>query len=251
MGALLLLMSVKVLAATDLVRLGRERFAKGDFATAVAAYEKVDNKDRRFLRSRGELAWAYLRLGDRGAALGMTQQLLQNGGVEEQQEALIVRAIIQLKACAYQDVQSTIAEFQERMRPWAKTIQDNLLATGGARLPWYDAAWERARGSEKQRQWRRFWQNRERTLSEAIRRLQFVRVELLAQTQMEQAEGRVVRDVANAEKVATLSDQTTEALLRRRPSDVLIFPRDREVWSDEEFKTRGLYSANCARALKR
>jgi len=93
--------------------------------------------------------------------------------------------------------------------------------------------------SEFNRQWR----NQKALLSEAIRKMRFVKVELLHQMRQAIADQNKGMDVVATTQAAPI--QTSEG-----SSEALVFPLDGVLWPDELFKIQSQVENRCLRALQ-
>ncbi len=89
----------------------------------------------------------------------------------------------------------------------------------------------------EQAEFGRQWRNQRTMLSEAIRKLRFVKIELIHQMRIAEAEARKGMDV--------LAGQQASAL--RSGDRDLVFPLDGVLWPDEFFKIQSLVESRCLR----
>ena len=110
-------------------------------------------------------------------------------------------------------------------------------------------AYERAK-KQVSSEYRRQWRNRERELSEAIRKMEFVKVELLSEL-------RFFAKLNGSASGGTPSAQASEReknegkqLLASASDGAAVFPFDGVVWPDELFKLRSVAAGQCLQALR-
>ena len=92
----------------------------------------------------------------------------------------------------------------------------------------------------EQAEFRRQWKNQKVMLSEAIRKLRFVKIELLHQVRIAEAEARKGMDVI----------PTSQAGAVQAASDQLVFPVDGVLWPDEFFQIQSVVESRCLRTTQ-
>lgn len=121
------------------------------------------------------------------------------------------------------------------------------LPAVGAQVQWENASARvksAAEATKKQlaAEYRRQWRNRERALSEAIRKMQFVKVELLSQlryfSKLHQSPSKAVASEDAKNKERSKTDPLASSGERS-------FPFDGVVWPDELFKLRSFAMGQC------
>lgn len=96
---------------------------------------------------------------------------------------------------------------------------------------------------------RRLWKNRKDTLAEAIRKMQFVKVEYMTQVRelAQQSDQALTVASASADEVKTTS---AHAVSQTKDQDI-VFPTDGVYWPDETFKLRSTAQNECMKRIKK
>lgn len=95
-----------------------------------------------------------------------------------------------------------------------------------------------------QAEYLRQWKNQKMLLAEAIRKMRFVKVELLHQMRQALADQGKGMDV-----ITTMQGAPIQAI-DQQDSQSMVFPLDGVLWPDELFKIQGMVENRCLRALK-
>jgi tetratricopeptide (TPR) repeat protein len=157
------------------------------------------------------------------------------------------------------DLYSTRAVLAEKQRQAEITVLEGLaersiaavLPAVGPQKHWTEALQKSKLNLESARklrvsEYRRQWKNDQAALLEAIRKMQFVKVELLSQVTLAAAEQKDVEGtkVALAAASGTAPDVAAARAQIRNDGD-MVFPFDGVVWPDELFKLRSQSTSRC------
>ncbi len=127
----------------------------------------------------------------------------------------------------------------------ARSLQSSLPSVVGEQAHWKKAGElmaARAEWAKKsvQAEYRRQWKNQKTMLSEAIRKLRFVKIELLHQ----------VRTLSAAKPDAPTRDViSTSQAAPRGAEGQIVFPLDGVLWPDELFRIQGIVEQRCLKGL--
>jgi hypothetical protein len=257
----------------------------GSMSEAIKAYGQVPRDAEIFPTMVEERSWALARAGDydrlRGDLESLSKPIYKNYFGPE---SVVLRSILELKLCHYQNVTKTFDEFNTQFRPWAEKISSAMSAGETPAPPWTDpqlqlneatlarlqAEGQRLKQLEteslsapltavgKQSHWvllersvqdsttvaqkdvqksrARIWQSRGAQLQEAIRKMRFVKVELMSQLSLKLAD----HQEKGVEKVATAK------------AGLQVYPYEAgEVWPDELFRIRALSNSSCPQGAAR
>lgn len=109
------------------IALARIHYAAKHFRAALGYYRLIERNSKRWLDVLFESAWAHLRRGKYGQALGLIHTLnspyFQN---EYYPEVGILQAVSFFERCRFQDVKSIITKYLARYRPLSQSINDFL-----------------------------------------------------------------------------------------------------------------------------
>lgn len=112
------------------LELARQLFAKGDYAAARNAYNKISKASPYWLQAVEEKAWTHFRENDLTASLAQTKTLLApHFASYVGSEPYFLQALAQLKSCNYKEVFETNRLFKEKQKPRLAEIQE-LSKTG-------------------------------------------------------------------------------------------------------------------------
>lgn len=194
----------------------RALYSAGNYAGAAQVYEGIRENHPDFLRSREELAWAYLQSENwvklRGILPDLNSKLVP---LRWRLEGRVLSAMLSLKDCNYQKVKMEIEMFQKEMAPLARTV-DQKAAMASA--PPY-------------------WAALKAEMQEALFKMKFVRMEMRSRLVMLTRE-QVIETPASHDKKETLA------------RGAQVFPVNDDYWSDEVFEKRGEGQSICAAVHK-
>jgi tetratricopeptide (TPR) repeat protein len=127
----------------------------------------------------------------------------------------------------------------------ARSLQSSLPSVVGQQAHWMKAGELMATRTEVakksvQAEYRRQWKNQKTMLSEAIRKLRFVKIELLHQV-------RIL--AATAPAGATTDVVSTSQAAPRAAEGQIVFPLDGVLWPDELFRIQGVVEQRCLKGL--
>jgi hypothetical protein len=202
----------------DFLWLARISFQKQNYKDAALYYEHLSKNDSNYLKTREELAWSYMHLGDwsrlRGLLIHLNTELVP---LPYRLEGRVLAAISALKECQYDEVEVEIKKFQNEIFPLAKNQSLRPL------------------------------------VSEAVTKMQYVRLEFLSQLQMLQKLQKKQDLLASTNRVADIGDEASRAIIQRAEDrNQLVFPvQKNDVWVDELFELRSLSASECDRLQKR
>jgi tetratricopeptide (TPR) repeat protein len=203
-------------AAPNSLGKAREYYKNGDYLKAAETYEKIPLQSSDYLRSREELAWAYLRAGDwtklRGVLAHLNTALVP---LRWRLEGRVMSAMLHLRECQYDQVRKEISMFQAELAPLAKKVDENSKSSPHAA----------------------YWNALREETAEAMLKMKFVRMELRSRLVMLGRE-----QVVDAQNTKGLSDKI--------PSGKQTFPLDEDLWVDEVFQGRGTGRVACAEIHK-
>ena len=129
----------------------------------------------------------------------------------------------------------------------ARSLESSLPSVVGVQAHWQKAAEMMAARSESakkriQAEYRRQWKNQKSMLGEAIRKLRFVKVELLHQ----------VRTLASASPSGGATDAISTSQAAPRAADgQVVFPLDGVLWPDELFRIQGVVEQRCLKGREK
>lgn len=239
---------------------GRVLYQQGAWARAVEVYEKVPKTSPQFIAAREELGWALLQTGDFARARGEAASLT-NAALEFSPESHVLQAVTDIQMCHYDRAAEGLRDFLRAGTPWAKRIEQALqekdvpappdespLATRTARaLAGLEREIALAKGTKLEvtlleklrestaerlrRDRERAWRNHRELFAEAIRKMRFVRLEILGQQQ-----GFLAADVA--------PNEPREATKNPKKYDY-VFPVEGDLWADEFFQVRSRLTTRC------
>ncbi len=197
----------------------RAAYANGDFKGAIAKFEALPQTASQFLRSREELAWAYLRADKMDRLRGLLAHLNSKAvPMRMRLEGRVLSAMLYLRDCQYERSRFEIEAFQAEMSQLAKTVERNQRAS--ASKPYWNAL-----GAE---------------MSEAILKMRFVKMELRSRLIM-------------LDRGQTLA--AAPSPVRKEPIKVAantqVFPMNGEIWQDEIFRARGMGSPYARKFTRR
>ena len=139
------------------IALGRTLYGLHRYAEASAAYEKLPRFSRHWDEALFEGAYADLRNGDPGAALGKLHSLHSPHLRDEfVPESLHLTAVLYLQRCLYPQVRATIAQFDREYLPMRDQLKKVLQADPALSDYWrmVSAADERLPAAARQKLWR-------------------------------------------------------------------------------------------------
>jgi hypothetical protein len=144
--------------------------------------------------------------------------------------------------------EQTLADESRRLSELhARSLQSSLPSVVGQQAHWKRAGEQisaRVEAAKKsvQGEYRRQWKNQKAMLSEAIRKLRFVKIELLHQ----------VRTLSMAQPGAPTTDViSTSQAAPRGAEGQIVFPLDGVLWPDELFRILGVVEQRCLKGLKK
>lgn len=201
----------KLVSYSAQVREARSTYAKGDFAKAVAIYESIPMESAEYLRTREELAWAYLRsenwLKLRGFLAHLNSDLVP---LRWRLEGRVLSAMLHIKNCQYENVKLDIENFQNELQPLAKKV--DLMVNRSPN--------------------RSYWLALKGEVEEAILKMKFVRMEL---------RGRLVM-LTRAQMFDTPDPKEVRDKIAPH---IQTFPVNQDIWADELFAARGEGKSLC------
>jgi hypothetical protein len=194
----------------------REFYKQGEYLKAAEYYEKISINSLDYLRSREELAWAYLRAGEwpklRGVLAHLNTALVP---LRWRLEGRVMSAMLHLRGCQYESVKKELSLFQAEMGPLVKKVSENS---------------ERSPNKA-------YWKALKEETAEALLKMKFVKMELRSRLVM-----------LGREQV--VDAQTTKGLNDKVPSGKQTFPLDEDLWVDEVFQARGDGRVACSEIHK-
>ncbi len=100
-------------------------------------------------------------------------------------------------------------------------------------------------------EYRRQWKNQRTLLSEAIRKMQFVKVELMSQVrELSEIQAAQAQSQVSAVSGATDEIRLTSAAALQGEKDAIGFPFDGVIWPDELFRLRSVAEGVCLKQLQ-
>jgi tetratricopeptide (TPR) repeat protein len=197
-------------------------------------------------------------------------------------EIYLVRSISNLKYCRYTEIGKDFESFIRSNKNWAKKIQRAINKNEFVEKDTYDYYIDQRNlalknrqeekayinkmnkdGSlghlasswlvnledkisttkvQRDREYKRYWKNRELVLDRTILKMRFVKVETMSQVRLANI---------SLSKLATVGgDKVTSRLAAREKSDELRFPYDGVIWKDELFRLRAKTDDYCVRKKK-
>ncbi len=126
-----------------------------------------------------------------------------------------------------------------------KGLSDRSVSAVGIQAHWTESQNQIVHDLESAKktqitEFRRQWKNDKQTLTEAIRKMQFVKVELLSQVAATKDSDQVLLSAASAQKSAPSNPATQFS-----GKDTIVFPFDGVIWPDELFRLRSLSRGRC------
>lgn len=251
------------LLASHYLLVARLLYQAGALEASRGFYEKVPNAAPQFLQARAELGWTLLKLKDEKSLRGELKTLSSPlFGGKFAPDVQVLQAISDIELCYYSRIPGVLASFQSEYLPHGRAIDQALRSAKTPRPASVDEfALQAERAVAKRRaelklarktsrnavpalkssladaksavrkEYRRQWKNQELQLSEAIRKMRFVKIEYMT---------RVRELVANAAPKAV----SVAASFEKKP-DQMIFPFDGVMWPDELFKLQSLAQNQC------
>lgn len=190
----------------------RDAYDRGDYDKAISLYEGIKPEQKEFLRSREELAWAYLMDNRLSSLRGMLPHL--NSGLVPlrwRMEGRVLSSMIYLRDCQYSRVAGELKKFQTEMTGLARQI-DKGVARGK------DADYFQALNAE---------------MKEAILKMKFVKMELRS------------RLVMLSRKTMGELPEGPKQVSEKYASNVQTYPVNGDIWVDEIFLGKGESSSLC------
>jgi hypothetical protein len=258
--------AVKELARHYLT-LGRLLYQAGAFDASEAFYTKVPRGVAEYIPARTERTWALLRLNRvselRGELTSLSHEVFTDRFLPE---VGLVRSVSHLKLCRFDEVVKEFDKYIETHKVWAKRIEEAQKNPTTAKIDMPDErinqytlmlaarVGEQERlekmslpslktaldthvaelGAELLQQKRRFWKNREVVLTEAIRKMKFVRIEALSQLRLAQANPPSIE----ASDIIKRIDSSRE-------KGIQVYPVDAVYWPDELFHLHSAAATRC------
>ena len=242
--------------------LGRLYFQDARLDKAEEAYLKIPLSSPRISTAREELLWVWLRKGDDSRLRGTLATLIAKDLPGRfMPDLFVVRAISNLKLCYLDEARRDILQFAEVSKKWAPMIDAAVTTKPYMRpddgLDWYGSYLESAReerleeqkavlgtayekgniailaqiDAQLQREYARIWHNQDSVLRESIRKMRFVKIELMSQIE-NGVRPRLESDVAQKKKIEAAEKVSSES------KDRWSFPYDGVRWSDEQYLAR-------------
>lgn len=206
------LFSAGVWASPKKLNTARKLYKEGKYLAAAAAYEDIDLEAKEYLRSREELAWAYLRAGDwsklRGVLTHLNSDLVP---LRWRLEGRVMSAMLALRECQYDTVKTEIGKFQSEIAPILRKV--SRLSEKSPNAP--------------------YWRNLQAEIGESILKMKFVKMELRSRLVM------LTRD-------QVIEGQSTRGSIDAIPATAQTFPLNGDLWADEIFKAQGEGLSACA-----
>jgi hypothetical protein len=261
--------------AQHYMNVGRLLFQAGLDDAAEALYGKVPNGVPQFLEAREELAWVHLRKGEneslRGDLTTLASPLFEKQFLPD---APVLLAISHLERCYYDRIPGVIADFARVYGPKAKEIEAALAAKAAPvapRVDFYSRQAEIAAGkltteaaglakvagayaaqaaekakagaayakSRMEIEYRRQWKAMSTELQEAIRKMHFVKVELMSRIQAPSVadlpQSAAARQASAPKGTASMFDRGNR----------MVFPVDGIMWPDELFHLQARAQSQC------
>ncbi len=253
--------------ARHYITLGRLLYQAGAYEASEAFYAKIPRGVPEYLPSRAERTWALLRLNRvsqlRGELTSLSHEVFTDRFLPE---VGLVRSVSHLKLCRFDEVVKEFDKYIATHLVWAKRIEEAQKNPATAKI---DSPDERiaeatlalaARVGELERlakmelpnlktaleahvqgqqaelltQKTRFWKNREVVLTEAIRKMKFVRIEALSQLRM-----------AQANPPSKEASDVVKRIDSSREKGIQVYPVDSVYWPDELFHLHSAAATRC------
>ncbi len=221
---------VRAKTPAKLVEAARSKFETGKFAEAAEFYQQIPRSAPEFLRTREELSWAFLRAGNWSALRGQLTHLNSPlVPLEYRLEGRALAAISALQLCDFALAHKSLKDFQTEIAPVAQEIEQNLQTA--QRLP---------------KAQKILLNNRKELVSEAITKMQFIKIELMSQLRRWEKYKTKQDSLSKSQQVATSDDQASRELIKKAEGEAkLVFLSEGDFWSDEEFQLQGLATSAC------
>jgi hypothetical protein len=224
--------SKEIISPASLLLKGRTSFAQGKLKEAVVAFQSIPKDAPEYLMSREELGWTYLRLQDWGALRGLLPHLNSPlVPLEWRLEGHVLSAISDLKSCDYAEVKTDITRFQIELSSFVKKMNVALD--------------EKTKSKKNTAANKLLWSQREARAQEAIKKMRYVRIELLRQLSELQAS---TGSSPSPTPVLASADPRQDAVVKKYDDfseKNLVFPGGRDLWSDEIFHMRSVSGSLC------
>jgi tetratricopeptide (TPR) repeat protein len=262
--------------------LGRLLYQAKAYDAAEEFYRKIPNSVPEYIEARIEMAWLLLRKNDqedlRGELASLDQKLFDDHFLPELD---LLWAISDLKLCRFPEVKMDFNKFIANNKSWVEKIKKGSQAGVKQPIDTYDyfielktkglgnieneikkletlvksdsPRWELIKENLKgkklladkqlQSEYNRYWKNREIIMANTIRKMRFVKIEMMTRFAIAKKAFEQVRKKQLA--MANTSSKNSAKVGIRKSSDELRFPYDGVVWPDELFRLKSDISDYC------
>lgn len=264
--------------------LGRLLYQAKAYDAAEDFYRKIPNSVPEYVQARVEMAWLLLRKNDqenlRGELATLEKDLFKESFLPELH---LLWSISNLKLCKFSEVKYDFNNFVSANKKWVSKVNKALDPKNTIENDTYDIFIELYKKANKNlieevdqiqklvdtsdQTWStlfdnlsakkelssnqlsnentRYWNNRKIILSNTVRKMRFVKVEMLTR----QAMAKTAALRSNTKKVATNSvvKSNNPELGIRKKNDELRFPHDGVIWPDELFKLKSDFTSRCVK----
>lgn len=257
--------------------LARLLYQASAFEAAEEYYRKIPNSVPEYIQARTEMAWLLIRRNDqenlRGELTSLSKDLFKDHFLPELD---LLWAISDLKLCRFEEVKMSFNRFTSSNKKWVEKVKQGVKANTKLEIDTYDYFIElKAKGLgnidqeiktlsnlagdsqnwdalkrnlenkrtlanvQLQKEYQRYWKNREVILANTIRKMRFVKIEMM--TRFAIAKKAMEQD---RKKQLAMANNNSE-LGKKQNYDELRFPHDGVMWPDELFRLKSDIASYC------
>ncbi len=264
--------------------LGRLLYQAKAYDAAEEFYRKIPNSVPEYVQARVEMAWLLIRKNDqenlRGELASLETALFKDSFLPELH---LLWAVSNLKLCRFPEVKYNFNNFVAANKVWVSKVNNALKPNVKVDTDTYDIfielykkgnknlskeltqlktlvnveseTWKKSleqleskialSNSQVQTEYTRYWNNRKIILSNTVRKMRFVKVEMMTRQAM--AKTAALRNKTNKVAANQVLTSNNPELGIRKKNDELRFPHDGVIWPDELFRLKSDFTSHCVK----